>query len=60
LRSDGGVSANSNRAAWVGAACEQQLELGRETGAYTRRRLAQARAGELDVTVEHADVLILP
>jgi hypothetical protein len=54
------VSANSNRAAWVGAACEQQLELGRETGAYTRRRLAQARAGELDVTVEHADVLILP
>jgi hypothetical protein len=45
---------------WVGAACEQQHELARETGAYTRRRLAQARAGQLDVTVEHADVLILP
>jgi SAM-dependent methyltransferase len=45
---------------WVAAACEQQLELARETGAYTRRRLAQARAGQLDVTVEHADVLILP
>jgi SAM-dependent methyltransferase len=45
---------------WVWAACEQQLELARETGAYTRRRLAQARAGQLDVTVEHADMLILP
>ncbi len=45
---------------WVGAACEQQPELARETGAYTRGRLAQARAGQLDVTVEHADVLILP
>jgi hypothetical protein len=47
-------------AGWVGAACEQQLELARETDAYTRRRLAQARAGQLDVTVEHADVLVLP
>jgi Methyltransferase domain len=45
---------------WVGAACEQQPELARETGAYARRRLAQARAGQLDVTVEHADMLILP
>jgi hypothetical protein len=45
---------------WVEAACEQQPELGREAGAYTRRRLAQARAGQLDVTVEHADMLILP
>jgi hypothetical protein len=44
---------------WVGAACEQQPELARETDAYTRRRLAQARAGQLDVTVEHADVLVL-
>jgi hypothetical protein len=45
---------------WVGAACEQQPELAGETGAYTRQRLAQARAGQLDVTVEHADMLILP
>jgi predicted RNA methylase len=45
---------------WVEAACEQQPELGREAGAYTRRRVAQARAGQLDVTVEHADMLILP
>ncbi len=27
---------------------------------YTRRRLAQAAAGELEVTVDHADVLALP
>ena len=27
---------------WVGAACEQQVELAAETDAYTRRRLAQA------------------
>ena len=45
---------------WVGGACEQQVELAAETGAYARRRLAQARAGELEVTVDHADLLILP
>ncbi len=45
---------------WMGAACEQQVELAAETDVYTRRRLAQARAGQLAVTVDHADVLILP
>ena len=45
---------------WVGAACEQQVELAAETDAYTRRRLADARAGQLRVTVEHADLLVLP
>jgi hypothetical protein len=45
---------------WLGAACEQQLELAAETESYTRRRLAQARAGELAVTVDHADLLVLP
>jgi hypothetical protein len=45
---------------WVGAACEQQLELAAETGVYTRRRLAQATAGQLAVTVGHADLLVLP
>jgi predicted RNA methylase len=45
---------------WVGAACEQQPELARETDAYARGRLAQVRAGQLEVTVEHADMLILP
>ena len=28
-------------------------------GAYTRRRLAQAAAGQLAVTVDHADLLVL-
>lgn len=45
---------------WVAAACEQQAELAAETGAYRRRRLAEARAGRLTVTVEHADLLVLP
>jgi trans-aconitate methyltransferase len=45
---------------WVAAAREQQVELTGETDAYARRRLVQARAGELGVTVGHADLLILP
>ncbi|HEY2604185.1 MAG TPA: class I SAM-dependent methyltransferase [Thermoleophilaceae bacterium] len=45
---------------WVRAACEQQAELAAETDAYVRRRLAQATAGELAVTVDHADLLALP
>jgi hypothetical protein len=45
---------------WVGAACEQQVELAVETDVYTRRRLAQAAAGQLAVTVDHADLLVLP
>ncbi len=45
---------------WVGAACEQQVELAAETEAYTPRRLAQAAAGQLAVTVDHADLLVLP
>jgi hypothetical protein len=44
----------------VAAACEQQPELAAETRAYTRRRLAQAGAGQLSAAVEHADLLILP
>jgi hypothetical protein len=47
-------------AGWVGAACEQQVELAAETGAYARRRLAEATAGQLAVTVDHADLLVLP
>jgi hypothetical protein len=43
---------------WVGAACEQERELAGEAGSYVRRRLAQAAAGELAVTVGHADLLI--
>jgi Methyltransferase domain len=45
---------------WVGAACEQQAQLAAETGAYTRRRLAQLTAGRLVVSVEHADLLVAP
>jgi hypothetical protein len=43
---------------WVGAACEQEPALA--AGAYLRRRLAQAAAGQLAVTVDHADLLALP
>jgi hypothetical protein len=45
---------------WVGAACEQESELGAQADSYTRERLAQARAGHLAVTVGHADLLVLP
>jgi hypothetical protein len=45
---------------WVAAACEQQAELTVETDAYLRRRLAEASAGRLAVTVDHADLLALP
>ncbi len=45
---------------WVRAACEQQTDLTAEIDAYSRRRLAQASAGQLRVTVDHADLLVLP
>jgi hypothetical protein len=45
---------------WVGAACEQEPELAGECEPYTRRRLEQASAGNLAVTVAHADLLVLP
>jgi hypothetical protein len=45
---------------WVAAACEQEPALAAEAGAYRDRRLAQAAAGELDVVVDHADLLVLP
>jgi hypothetical protein len=45
---------------WAGAACEQEVELVAKVVPYTRRRLAQAAAGELRVTVDHADLLISP
>jgi len=45
---------------WVAAACEQEPGLAAEAGAYRDRRLAQAAAGELAVTVDHADLLVLP
>jgi hypothetical protein len=45
---------------WVAAACEQDPALAAEAGDYRDRRLAQAAAGELAVTVDHADLLVLP
>jgi hypothetical protein len=45
---------------WVAAACEQEPALAAEAGPYRDRRLAQAAAGELDVIVGHADLLVLP
>jgi hypothetical protein len=45
---------------WVAAACEQEPALAAESGAYRDRRLEQAAAGELAVTVDHADLLVLP
>lgn len=45
---------------WVGAACEQDVALAARAQPYTRRRLAQAAAGQLNVTVDHADLLVLP
>jgi hypothetical protein len=44
---------------WIAAACEQEPALAAEAGAYRDRRLAQAAAGELAVTVDHADLLVL-
>ena len=45
---------------WLDAACEQQPRLGREARQYAQRRLAEAAAGELMVTVHHADLLAGP
>jgi len=42
---------------WIAAAYEQDPALPRD---YLHRRLAQAAAGELTVTVDHADLLVLP
>jgi hypothetical protein len=43
---------------WVAAACEREPALAAR--AYRQRRLAQAAADELAVTVDHADLLVLP
>ena len=45
---------------WVAAAAKQEPALAAEADAYRDRRLAQAAAGELAVTVDHADLLVLP
>jgi hypothetical protein len=45
---------------WVAAACEQVPALAPEAVDYRERRLAQLAAGALAVTVDHADLLVLP
>jgi hypothetical protein len=45
---------------WLDAACEQEPGLAADVDLYRRRRLKEARAGRLAVTVDHADLLVLP
>ena len=45
---------------WVAAACEQEPALAAEAVVYRDRRLAQLADGALAVTVDHADLLVLP
>lgn len=47
-------------AGWVAAACEQEPGLAADAELYRRRRLREAQAGRLAVTVDHADLLVLP
>jgi hypothetical protein len=45
---------------WVDAACQHEPALASEADLYRRRRLSEAAAGALAVTVGHADLLVLP
>jgi hypothetical protein len=45
---------------WVDAACEHEPALAPDADPYRRRRLGEAAAGTLAVTVDHADLLVLP
>jgi hypothetical protein len=45
---------------WLAAAREQQTELAAVIEDYARRRLAQVAAGQLAVTLDHTDLLVLP
>jgi hypothetical protein len=47
-------------AGWVDAACDQEPALAADADRYRRRRLSQAEAGSLAVTVGHVDLLVLP
>jgi hypothetical protein len=47
-------------AGWIGAACEQDPSLAADAEPYRRRRLREAEAGCLAVTVGHVDLLVLP
>ena len=45
---------------WIDAACEQEPTLIPDADLYRRRRLSEAAAGALSVTVGHADLLVQP
>jgi hypothetical protein len=45
---------------WLDAACEQDPSLVADADLYRRRRLKEAAAGALAVTVGHCDLLVLP
>ena len=45
---------------WLAAVCEQRPELRVHAPSYARRRLAEAAAGHLSVTVHHQDLLVRP
>jgi hypothetical protein len=45
---------------WLDAACEQEPELVAAVDLYRRRRIREAEAGALAVTVGHDDLLVLP
>jgi hypothetical protein len=47
-------------AGWLDAACEQDAGLLLECERYETRRLSEAGVGRLRITVDHADLLILP
>jgi hypothetical protein len=47
-------------AGWIDAACQQEPVLAARANGYKRRRLAEAGAGRLAVTVGHTDLLVLP
>ena len=47
-------------AGWIDAAYEQDPALAAETRPYRRRRLSEAAAGSIAVTVGHTDLLVLP
>jgi hypothetical protein len=47
-------------AGWLGAACEQDPHLAADADLYGRRRLREAEAGRLAVSVGHVDLLVLP
>ena len=60
LGADGSALAAEWLNGWLGAACEQRPDLRGAVAVYQERRLAEAAAGELSVTVDHQDLLALP